>query len=98
MKSHTGGDMSLSRGVIYETSKRQKLNMKSSVKSELVGINDVMPQIMWTLYFLESQGYKIDDNVLNKDSGKRTRHIAVRYFFIVDQVKLKNMHRVLFHR
>jgi Reverse transcriptase (RNA-dependent DNA polymerase) len=101
MKSHTGGAMSLGRGVIYGTSKSQKLNTKSSTEAELVGTDDVMPQMLWTLYFLEAQGYKIDNNILYQDnkssilletngrgsSGKRTRHINVRYFFIADRVK-----------
>ena len=101
MKSHTGGAMSLGRGVTYETSKSQKLNTKSLTEAELVGTVDVMPQMLWTLYFLEAQGYKIDNNILYQDnkssilletngrgsSGKRTRHINVRYFFIADRVK-----------
>jgi hypothetical protein len=105
MKGHTGGAMSLGRGVIYGTSKRQKLNMKSSTESELVGADDVMPQMLWTLYFLEAQGYKIDDNILYQDnkssilletngrgsSSNRTRHIAIRYFFIPDRVKSKEI-------
>jgi hypothetical protein len=105
MKSHTGGAMSLGQGVIYGMSKRQKLNTKSSTESEVVGTDDVMPQMLWTLYFLEAQGYKIDDNLLFQDnkssillekngrgsSGKRTRHINVRYFFIADWVKSKEI-------
>jgi hypothetical protein len=101
MKSHTGGALSLGTGVIYGTSKSQKLNVKSSTEAEIVGTDDVMPQILWTLYFLEAQGYKINKNILYQDnkssilletngrgsSGKRTRHIDVRYFFIADRVK-----------
>ena len=101
MKSHTGGCLSLDRGVIYGTSRRQRLNTTSSTESEIVGTHDVLPQMLWTLYFLEAQGYKIDDNILYQDnkssilletngrgsSGKRTRHIDVRYFFIADRVK-----------
>jgi hypothetical protein len=105
MKSHTGGALSLGRGVIYGTSKQQKLNTKSSTEAELVGADDVMPQMLWTLYFLEAQGYKVDSNTLFQDnksailletngrgsSGKRTRHINVRYFFIADRVKSKEI-------
>jgi hypothetical protein len=101
MKSHTCGALSLGTGVIYGTSKSQKLNVKSSTEAEIVGTDDVMPQILWTLYFLEAQGYKIKDNTLYQDnkssilletngrgsSRKRTRHIDVRYFFIADRVK-----------
>ncbi len=52
MKSHTGGALSLGTGVIYGTSKGQKLNVKSSTEAELVGTDDVMPQMLWNLYFL----------------------------------------------
>jgi hypothetical protein len=105
IKSHTGGALSLGRGVVYGTSKRQKLNTKSSTEAEVVGTDDVMPQVLWTLYFLKAQGYKIDDNILYQDnkssilletngrgsSGKRTRHMNVRYFFIADRVKSKEI-------
>jgi hypothetical protein len=97
--------MSIVRGVIYGTSKRQKLNTKSSTEAELVGVDDVMPQVLWTLFFIEAQGYNIDDNFIYQDNkssilletngrvsrGKRTRHIAVRYFFIADRVKSKEI-------
>jgi hypothetical protein len=33
--------------------------MKSSTKAELVGVDDVMPQIIWTRYFLEAQGHGV---------------------------------------
>lgn len=101
MRSHTGGALSLGLGVIYGTSMKQKLNTTSSTEAEVVGTHDVMPQDLWTLYFLKAQGYIIKDNVLYQDnlssillekngrasSSKRTRHINVRYFFIADRVK-----------
>jgi hypothetical protein len=104
MKSHTWGALSLGTGVVYGTSKRQKLYTKSSTEAEVVGTNDVMPQVLWTLYFLEAQGYQIN-NVLYQDnkssilletngrgsSGKQTRHINVCYFFIADRVKSKEL-------
>jgi hypothetical protein len=49
MKNHTVGAMTLGKGVIYGTSSRWKLNTKSSTEAELVGANDIMPQILWTL-------------------------------------------------
>jgi len=98
MRSHTGGMLSLGKGTIYGTSTRQKLNTKSSTEGELVAVNDVMPQILWTRYFLEAQGYQAKDAIVYQDnqstillakngrasSSKRTRHINIRYFFVTD--------------
>jgi hypothetical protein len=101
MKSHTGGAMSLGKGVLYGTSTQHKLHMKSSTEAELVGVNDVMPQILWMRYFLEAQGYGVKDSIVNQDnqsaillekngrasSSKRTRHINIRYFFVTNRVE-----------
>jgi hypothetical protein len=105
MKSHTGGAMTLGKGTIYATSTRQKINTRSSTEGELVGVNDVMPQVLWTRYFLEAQGYGVTDSIIYQDnqsaillekngkasSGKRTRHINIRYFFVTDRVAKKEV-------
>jgi hypothetical protein len=64
MKSHTGGTMSLGKGSPYSTSKCQKINMKSSMEAELMVVDDVIPQIIWSKNFLEAQGYIVNDNVV----------------------------------
>jgi len=105
MRSHTGGTMSLGKGSVYSTSVRQKLVTKSSTEAELVGVDDVMPMILWTRQFLEGQGYKIKDNIVYQDnqsamllekngqrsSSKRTRHLNIRYFFVTDRVQAKEL-------
>ena len=68
MKSHTGGAMSLGKGVIYGTSTRQKINTKSSTEAELVGVNEVLPQVLWTRYFLEEQGYGVVESIVYQDN------------------------------
>ena len=40
MRSHTGGAMSLGKGVIYGTSTHQKLNTQSSTEAELVAVDN----------------------------------------------------------
>jgi hypothetical protein len=104
MKSHTGGVMSLGTGAAYSASKKQKLNTKSSTESELVGIDDILPQALWTKYFMEAQGYGTD-TILAQDnqstirladngkasSGRGTRHINIRYFFITDRIARKEI-------
>ena len=104
MRSHTGGTMSLGTGAVYSASKKQKLNTKSSTEAELVGIDDVLPQALWTKYFMEAQGYGVT-TILNQDnqstiklsengkasSGKGTRHINIRYFFITNRIARKEV-------
>ena len=91
MRGHTGCGLTLGRGFPISVSTKQKLNTRSSTESELVGVNDMMPIICWTRYFLLSQGYGIIENLLLQDnkssilleqngrasSGKRTRHINI---------------------
>lgn len=105
MRSHTGGTMSLGKGAIYSVSTRQKLNTKSSTEAELVGVDDLMPMILWTRQFMEGQGYVICDNVVYQDnqsamllenngqrsSTKRTRHLDIRFFFVTDRILAKQL-------
>jgi hypothetical protein len=92
--------MSFSKGSITGISKKQKNNTHSSTESELVGVDDAAPQMLWTRYFIEAQGYKVDESILKQDnlsailletngkgsSSKRMKHINVRYFFIKDRI------------
>ena len=103
MESQTGATMSLGKGSIFSFSKKQKLNTKSSTEAELVGVDDLTPQIMWTKHFLEAQGYPINDNIVYQDnkssiqletngvksSSARTRHIKIRYYFVADLQRRK---------
>jgi len=79
---------------------KQKLNTRSSTEAEVVSVDDFMPAICWTRYFMKAQGYDVQDNVLAQDnkasillekngkasSSKRTKHINIRYFFVTDRV------------
>jgi hypothetical protein len=101
MRGHSGGGLSLGRGFPIMGSTKQKLNTRSSTECEVVGADDFMPAICWTQYFMKAQGYGVNDNILFQDnkssilletngkasSGKRTKHINIRYFFITDRVK-----------
>mgnify|MGYP002176679840 FL=1 len=106
-KSHTGATMSFAdgKGAVQSISRKQKLNTRSSTEAELVGVDDVSVMILWTKLFLEAQGYAIEKNILYQDnksaillerngkksSGKRTRALNIRYFFMTDQVEKGNV-------
>ena len=104
-KSHTGAVMTFGQGAIQTLSRKQKLNTKSSTDAELMGADDAAVMILWTMLFLEAQGYKVERNVLYQDNksailleingkksaGKRSRALNIRYFFLTDQVEKGNL-------
>ena len=97
--------MSLGKGCGINISSKQKINTRSSTEAELVGMNDAMSMILWVRMFIIEQGYTVSDNIVYQDnqstillgnngrrsSGKRTRHIEIRYYFVTDNVKRKNI-------
>ncbi len=105
MRSHTGGSFTLGKGTITGISRKQKLNTTSSTEAELVGVHDCMPQILWAMYWMKAQGYKVDDNIVLQDnmstiqlenngkrsSGRKTRHIEIRFFFVTDRIGKKDI-------
>ena len=100
MRSHTGGFMTMGTAGAYVQSSKKKLNTKSSTEAELVGVDDVLTQVIWTLYFLKEKGHMIKGNVIYQDnqsairlekngkrsSSKRMRHINIRYYFFTDSI------------
>lgn len=104
MKSHTGCVIGLGKGPVYSKSSTQKLNTKSSCEAELVGISDSSGQVIWVRNFLVGQGYTVGPAVIHHDNtsaiallnnGKstsdKTRHIAIRYFYIKDRIDSKEI-------
>lgn len=68
MKSHTEGTMSLGSSSVYSMSTKQKLMTQSCTGGELVGVHEMMPQIMWTQYFLEARGFGMCKVALYQDN------------------------------
>ena len=48
MRSHNGGFVTMVTGGAYVQSRKQKMNTKSSTEAELVGVDDVLNQVIWT--------------------------------------------------
>ena len=106
MKGHTGATLSLGKSGIYSRSWKQRLVACSSTKSELIGVYDVLPQVLWTKQFLEEQGWLDSATVVYQDntssillernsrssSMKQTKHMNIRYFYVMEQVKKKAIH------
>ena len=59
-RGQTGAMMSLGKEAVVSKSTKQKLNVCSSSEGELVGIDDALPWIQWTRYFIKAQGYTVN--------------------------------------
>ena len=100
MMNHAGVFMTMVTGGAYAQSSKPNMKTKSSTEAKLVGVDDVLTQVIWTRLFLKEQRYMIHDNVIYQDnpsalrlekSGRRsivnsTRHINIRYYFITDKI------------
>ena len=92
--------MLLSKDTTKSISRAQKTNTGSSIKSKLIGINDVLSKMLRGKYFIKSQGYLVKHNILlqnNKamillatngtfSSSSKTKHIRSKFFLIKDKV------------
>ena len=93
-KGQTGAALTLGKGAAISFSRKQKVNTQSSTETELVGVDDAMPSILWSLYFLQAQGFDTSHALIYQDnkstilleingkqsSSKRTKHIRMKYF------------------
>ena len=48
MRIHTGEFMTMVTGGAYVKSIKQKMDTRSSTEAELVGVDDVLTQVIWT--------------------------------------------------
>jgi len=105
MRGHTGGVLTTGRGCPRVQSTKAKYNTRSSTISELVAVNEMMAQILWTRLFMKAHGIEVSDNILYKDnksailleknghksSSKRTKHIVVWYYYVAYHIARGNL-------
>ena len=87
-------------GCAVVTSTKKKCNVCSSTIRELVAVDEMMAQILWTRLFVQAQGIKVTDNILYQDnrsaillerngrasSSKWTKHIEICYYYVADRI------------
>ena len=85
-------------GAISSYSRKIKVNTRSSTDSELVSVDAYMPEVLWSLYFIQAQGYGVNYAEIHQDNvsaqmleinGKlsrlrKTKQIKAKFFFIKD--------------
>ena len=102
-KSHTGVCVTLGNGPVFVRSVKQKIVTKSSTEAELVALSDEAGLMFHIEDFVNAQGYSCQvmigqDNQStiamissDKTESMRTLHIKVRYFWLREKLKLKEL-------
>jgi hypothetical protein len=99
-KGQTGGGMTLGKGACLSGSNKQKTNSKSACETDLIGVDDYIFLVLWSLYFIQAQGIDMSNARIYQDnkstillenngkmsSSKRTKHIKSKFFFITDRI------------
>jgi hypothetical protein len=67
-KGHAGAMFTLGEGAVSSYLKKLKLNTQSSTETELVRADMYMPKMLWSLYFMDSQGYDMEIIELYQDN------------------------------
>jgi len=67
VRSHRSFIIMLGKGAMYSSSCKQKLNTKSSMEAELVGVDEEMGQVLWMRHFLAAQGEYVPTTTIYQD-------------------------------
>ena len=105
MKGHSGEFVTLGKGAVFSSATKQKYNAISSTKTEIITVGEKLPKNIWFRYYQIEQGSSsIEDVVLQDNQSamlihnhgqfscrKRSKHIHIRYFFVTDRIKHKEI-------
>ena len=67
-KGHGSAMMAMGCGAISSYSRRIKVNTRSSTETELVLVDAYMPEVLWSLYFIQAQGYGVKYAEIHQDN------------------------------
>ena len=81
------------------------MNTRSSNETKLVSVDAYMPEVLWSLYFIQAQGYGLKYAEVNQDgvsakmletngkfsSSRKTKHINAKFFFIKYNIDSKEV-------
>ncbi len=99
-RGHGGAMFTLGKGATSSYSRKAKFGTRSMTETKLVMADMYMPEMLWSLHFIEAQGYAAEcvglyqDNISTQllikngrmPSGKKIKHIKAKFFFIRDRV------------
>jgi hypothetical protein len=102
-RSTSGYVLILAGGPIVWQSRKQPTVSHSATEAEFVALTEATKDVLWLTYFLTELGIEYDTPVIYTDSQsamewsknashhQRTKHIALKYFFIRDVVNSKTI-------
>jgi hypothetical protein len=90
---------------VFCKSRKQKLVSRSSTESELIALNEGLPELMWAKQFMQNLGFKqnmitvFEDNkssimLAHKNSGatlSKTKHIQIRFYYVKELIDQKEI-------
>ena len=99
-RGHRGAVFTMGKGATSSYLRKLKANTRSLIETELFAADMFKPKMLWSLHFMEVQGYEVEwvglyqDNISTQlliknrkmSSGKKTKHIKAKFFFIKDSV------------
>ena len=68
MKSHSGLTFTLGKGAIISSSRKQKVDSRSSTEAEFNATDDMISKIIRVKKFLAEQGFKVKLNIIYQDN------------------------------
>lgn len=102
-KSISGYVVKLAGGPISWQSKKQATRAMSACEAEFISLTEATKEVLWLTYFLTELGVEYNTPQIFTDSQsamewtknavhhQRTKHVALKYFFIRDEVRDKRV-------
>jgi len=100
-KGHSGLFVTMGIGAMINVSKKLGVNTVSSTETESISTGERFPKYTWFRYLRGAQGSALEEDIFIQDNqscillqknypysnGEGSKHIHVRYFFVVDKIK-----------
>jgi hypothetical protein len=67
-RGQIGSLVTFGKGAISSSSNKMKCNTKSSTETKIIALGDKLGDVVWMRYFIECQGYDIDECVIFQDN------------------------------
>ena len=68
MKSHTGAVFTMEKGDIIISPTKEKINLQSSIESELIGVDEKISKVLYMNHFQECQVFPVQLNIIYQDN------------------------------